>query len=176
MAPHIVSAHWLKGSIAHVQSNFSDGNASSFNLAQNVLIEMQSGSGGRNCSSLIGINCLIAIPVVHLAKGTAPNIGRQRRLTEIVDDAIQGLISFKSNHAPAVIQQIDNFGFESRFAKDDSRSFSQPPSWSSQRLPNVCLNFPDQEQFHRAARRSAFAYQSRWKYPRVVEDQSVVRI
>src|SRR5712691_10001487 len=105
---------------------------------------MQSSRGSCNCASHGCVNRLIALPILAACTGLAFDVGRQRRLAKLVYDAVEILLSFESDHAAPVIQQLDHFRLKFRFAEPDSRTLSQPTCRFSKRFPNFGFNLAEQ--------------------------------
>ena len=58
-------AHWLKCSRANMKGDIGAFNAFLLYCIQDVIIEMQTGSGRSHCTGLPGIHCLVAIEVLR---------------------------------------------------------------------------------------------------------------
>src|SRR5438046_1286677 len=106
---------------------------------------MQPGGRSSNRASLAGIDRLIPLFVVGIATQIAFDVGRQRRLADLVNDLVQRFARFKFDEAHSVIQQLNNFALEPGSAEDDSRTFAQPSRWAREGLPNIRSDLPDKK-------------------------------
>src|SRR5262249_10693392 len=98
----LFDANRLKSRIAYMMRDFNDLHAARAQFVEDSRGEMQSGGRRRNRSALTGEDGLIPRLVQSpLFAAFALNVGRQRRIADLVNDPVEVAVAFKTDLAAA---------------------------------------------------------------------------
>ncbi len=150
---------------------FRNGNAFLPDFFQQLWRKMQPGRGGRCRTVIFCIYRLIPVLVLKLMG----NIGRQRHLSQPIQNRFKNSLISKLNQPVALFCNFQHFSRQNPAAK---KNFSARPCLFSrfyQSFPNIILSSFQQQDFHFSFCAFPLSKEPRWDYPGIIEHQAVPR-
>ena len=88
------------------------------------------------------------------------NIGRQRHLTQLVEDLLKHAVVVEFHLAAAILGIVDDLGAQKAIAKGAERAGTQPAAGTHKALPHILFQTLEQQDLHRHAGILLFAQQT----------------
>ncbi len=193
-----IDADWLESSEADVQRDLGSLDAALTNSVENLWSEMETGSGRRYRSALLGINGLIALAIAERIR--ARDVGRERDVADAIEHGEKVIVileEVKANVALAEFSACEDLGLQFigvqfiLIAEEEAFADSDLAAGTNQALPVVGIDgeLAGQKNFDAAVKEiasgriaranrlgvSAFAAaeEPRWKDAGVVENDEI---
>ena len=167
----LLDTHRLKRAVPDVERDLGHLDAAILEGGHQRRVEVQTGGGRRDRPARAREDGLVPVAIVHAI--VAPDVRRQRHVTDRIDRGVHGRVIFgpEPNEAPAEESTLEDFAMEGVISvKDDPRPRLQFLPGMHQRLPDHGVS---RCRIPTDAGRRASAEQARRKNARVVDDNQI---
>ena len=161
--------HRAEGTKSHMECNVSDLYTHLPDLLQQLRCEMQSRSGGGGRAVHLGVDGLIALPILQFLL----DVGRQRHLAQPIQHLQKNTLVEKPHPPVAVRQLLRDLRRQLAVAEGHPCALAQLLARTDKAFPHVVAPVDEQQDLTGAAARYAVSQQAGGQHSGIVEDQAV---